>query len=139
MVAEPVKGLEEILLDNSRPKRKTRIGTLASPSIRQALMTFLRKNQDFFAWSHEDMLGIDPSVMVHRLNVSPSFPPIHQKKKMFSQERDKAITEEVCKLLDAEFIKEILSRLAGQCGDGQESQRKVEDICRLHELKRGMP
>ena len=48
-VAEPVKGLEEILLDNSRPKRITRIGTLASLPVRQALMTFLRENQDIFA------------------------------------------------------------------------------------------
>ena len=29
-VAEPVEGLKEILLDNSRPKRTTRIGTLAN-------------------------------------------------------------------------------------------------------------
>ncbi|XP_075649739.1 uncharacterized protein LOC142620222 [Castanea sativa] len=28
------------------------------------------------------MLGIDPSVMVHRLNVSPSFPPVCQKKRI---------------------------------------------------------
>ena len=29
----------------------------------------------------------------------------------------------------------ILSQLAGQCSDGQESQQKVEDVCRLHGLK----
>ena len=33
-VAEPVEGLEEILLDNSRPKRTTRIGTLANLPVR---------------------------------------------------------------------------------------------------------
>ena len=43
-VVEPVEGLEEILLDNSRPERTTRIGTLASPPVRQALMAFLREN-----------------------------------------------------------------------------------------------
>ena len=43
-IVEPVEGLEEILLDNSRPERTTRIGTLASPSVRQALMAFLREN-----------------------------------------------------------------------------------------------
>ena len=79
-VVEPVEGLKEIFLNNSRPEQMVRIGTLASPPIRQALTTFLRENQDVFAWSHEDMPGIDPSVMVHRLNVSPSFPPIRQKK-----------------------------------------------------------
>ena len=31
MVVEPMEGLEEVLLDNSRPKRTTRIGTLANP------------------------------------------------------------------------------------------------------------
>ena len=41
------------------------------------------------------MLGIDSSVMVHRLNVSPSFPPIRQKKRVFAQERDRVIAEEV--------------------------------------------
>ena len=30
------------------------------------------------------MTGIDPLVMIHRLNVSPSFPPIQQKKKVFA-------------------------------------------------------
>ena len=52
------------------------------------------------------MPGISPSTMVHKLNVCPSFPPIRQKKRVFTQERDKAIDEEVCKLLEADFIKE---------------------------------
>ena len=70
-------------------------------------MSFLRDNQDVFAWSHEDMLGIDPSIIVHKLNVSPLFPPIRQKKRVFAQERDKAIAEEVQKLLEADFIREV--------------------------------
>ena len=73
---EPVEKLEEITLDGSNPGRMTKIGTLANPTIRQELITFLRGNRDVFAWSHEDMPGIDPSVMVHKLNVSPDFPSI---------------------------------------------------------------
>ena len=42
--AEPFKELEEISLDESRPKRTTRMGTLASPLKRQALTAFLRMN-----------------------------------------------------------------------------------------------
>nr|XP_023900522.1 uncharacterized protein LOC112012361 [Quercus suber] len=97
-MTEPVEKLEEIPLDDSRPDQTTRIGTLASPAIRQTLTAFLKENQDVFAWSHEDMPGIDPSVMMHRLNVSPSFPPIRQKKRVFAPERDQAIAEEVRKL-----------------------------------------
>ena len=36
-VVEPVERLDEILLDDSRPDRTTRIGTLASLMVRQAL------------------------------------------------------------------------------------------------------
>ena len=46
---EPVEMLEEVLLDHSRPKQTTRIGTLASQPVRQALTTFLKENQDMFA------------------------------------------------------------------------------------------
>ena len=71
------------------------------------LTTFLRDNQDVFAWSHEDMPRIDPSTIVHKLNVSPSFPLIRQKKRVFAQEQDKTIVEEVQKLLEADFIREV--------------------------------
>ena len=80
MAIEPIEKLEEILLDDSKLDRMTKIGTLANLAVHHALTTFLRNNRDVFTSSHEDMLGIDPSVMVHRLNVSPSFPPIRQKK-----------------------------------------------------------
>ena len=80
IVAELVERLEEIFLDDFKLVRTTRIGTLASLMVRQALTPFLKDNQDVFAWSHKDLPGIDPSIMVHRLNVLPSFPPICHKK-----------------------------------------------------------
>ena len=73
-IAESVEDLEEVTLDESRPERTTRMGTLASPTVRQDLANFLKRNQDIFAWSHEDMPGIDPSVIVHRLYVNPDSP-----------------------------------------------------------------
>ena len=106
-IVEPVEELEEVMLDESRPGRTTRMGTLASPTVRQDLANFLRVNQDIFAWSHEDMLGIDPSVIVHRLNVNPDSSPVRQKKRVFAQERDKAVAEEVRKLLEVGFIREV--------------------------------
>ncbi|XP_065623514.1 uncharacterized protein LOC136064949 [Quercus suber] len=106
-VAEPVEELEEITLDESKPERTTRIGTMVGQPVRQALAAFLRRNQDVFAWSHKDMPGIDPSVMVHKLNVKPATPPVRQKKRVFAHERDLAIAEEVRKLLEAGFIREV--------------------------------
>ena len=53
------------------------------------------------------MPEIDLLVIVHKLNVSPSFPPIWQKKRVFTQERDRAIAKEVRKLLEVDFIREV--------------------------------
>ena len=86
IVVGPIERLEEVLFDDSKPDRTTKIGILASPIVRQAITTFLKDNQDVFAWSHEDMPGIDPLIMVHRLNMSPSFLPIRHKKRAFAQE-----------------------------------------------------
>ena len=83
-VAESVEGLEEVLLDDSRLERTTRIDTLASSPMRQALTAFLKENQDVFVGSHEDMLGIDPSIIVQKLNVSPSCAPVWLKKRVFA-------------------------------------------------------
>ena len=56
------------------------MGMLASQPTCQVLASFLKTNQDVFAWSHDDMPGIDPSVVVYRLNVNPTASPIRQKK-----------------------------------------------------------
>ena len=64
-VAESVEEQEEVVLDDSRSDRKTRMGTLSSWPVHQALTTFLRDNQDVFAWSREDMPGIDLSIIVN--------------------------------------------------------------------------
>ena len=53
------------------------------------------------------MPGIDSSIIVHKLNVSPSFPPIRQKKWVLAQEWDRAIAKEVWKLLEVDFIREV--------------------------------
>ena len=71
-MVEPVEELEVVTLDESRPEQTTRMGTLASQPICQALTSFLKMNQDVFAWNHDNMPGIDLSVIVNRLNVNPT-------------------------------------------------------------------
>ena len=107
MLTEPIEVMEDVLLDKSNLEKFTRIGTSMEEKTKQDLVQFLQKSTDVFAWSHEDMPGIDPSVITHRLNVSPSYKPIHQKKKMFAPEQDNAIKEEVHNLVTTEFIREV--------------------------------
>ena len=46
------------------------------------------------------MIGIDPEIAVHRLQVDPDYPPVKQKRRKFAPERNKVVNEEVQKLLD---------------------------------------
>lgn len=107
VVAESTELLEDIPLDKNNPEKYTRVGASMKGKIKQDLVQFLKKSIDVFAWSHEDMLGIDPNVITYRLNVYPSSKPVRQKKKVFALELDNAIKEEVQKLTTAKFIWEI--------------------------------
>ena len=70
-------------------------------------MKFLKKNLDDFALSHEDMPGIDRQVIEHSLNIDPTKKSVQQERRVFSLEMNKAIMEEVEKLLIARFIREV--------------------------------
>ena len=76
VVAEPTETLEDIFLDEDDPGKSTKIGVDLEGKIKKDLICFLRENIDVFAWSHEDMPGIDPRVITHRLNVYPSSNPV---------------------------------------------------------------
>jgi hypothetical protein len=53
------------------------------------------------------MPGISTKVVAHQLNVNPSFHPVKQKRRVFAPERNAAVMEEVDKLLQAGFIREV--------------------------------
>ena len=76
VVSEPTEALEDVLLDENNPKKSTRIGADLEEKIKKDLIYFLRENIDVFALSHEDMPGIDLSVITHRLNIYPSSKPV---------------------------------------------------------------
>ena len=95
VAAEPTEVLEDIPLEEGNPEKFTRIRTSMKEKTKQDLVQFLRKSIDVFAWSHEDILGIDPSVITRHLNVRTSSKLVRQKKRVFALERDNAIKEEV--------------------------------------------
>ncbi|XP_023910821.1 uncharacterized protein LOC112022458 [Quercus suber] len=56
----------------------------------------------------EIVLGIQRrKIIQHRLNVNPKCKPVQQKWRIFAPKCNKAVTEEVEKLLEADFIKEV--------------------------------
>ena len=95
---KPSEELEPVSLDDD-PEHLTYIGSKLAEDLKSPLIHFLRQNKDVFAWKPADMGGIDPTIITHRLNVKPSFKPVKQKRRSFAPERQKAINEEVGKLL----------------------------------------
>uniref|UniRef100_A0A2N9FNL6 Uncharacterized protein n=1 Tax=Fagus sylvatica TaxID=28930 RepID=A0A2N9FNL6_FAGSY len=94
ILVKPSGELDTIELEDGRPERTTKIGADLSPEMKESLVQFLKDNKDVFAWSHEDMPGINPSIISHKLNVDPSLRPIKQKRRVFAPERNNAIMEE---------------------------------------------
>ncbi|XP_017224963.1 uncharacterized protein LOC108201178 [Daucus carota subsp. sativus] len=97
--------LTEITLDTG--DKKVLIGEDLSPSLEANLVDFLTTRLDAFAWEHEDITGISPDVITHKLNVDPSHKPIQQRRRKFAAERNKIINEEVSRLLKAGMIREV--------------------------------
>ncbi|KAK8913989.1 hypothetical protein KSP39_PZI024103 [Platanthera zijinensis] len=104
---KPTEGLIEVPLSSSKPDRTVQLGSLLQEHEREELAAYLRKNKDIFAWSPEDMPGIDPQIIRHSLSINPACKPVIQKKRNFAPERLQAIEEEVEKLLRAQFIREV--------------------------------
>ena len=75
--AELIEVLEDFPLDESNSEKFTKIGTSMEGKMKQDLVQFLKKSTNVFAQSHEDMFGIDSSVITHCLNVPSSYKPVH--------------------------------------------------------------
>ena len=103
---EPSEELEPVPLDDN-PEHLAYVGSKLTEDLRSLLTHFLKQNKDVLTWKQTDMGGIDPAIITHRLNVSPSFKPVKQKRRNFAPERQKAINEEVGKLLHAGAIREV--------------------------------
>ena len=103
---KPSEELEPVSLDDD-PEHLVYICSKLLEDLKSLLTQFLRQNRDVFAWKQADIGGIDPTVITHRLNTSPSFKPVKQKRRSFAPERQKAINEEVGKLLQAGTIREV--------------------------------
>ncbi|KAL0411838.1 UNVERIFIED_CONTAM: Pro-Pol polyprotein [Sesamum latifolium] len=76
-------------------------------AIRKEVIQCLRRNVDVFAWTPQDLEGINPEVITHHLNINPRVNPVKQKKRHFGPEKDKIIQAEIGKLVAAGHVEEI--------------------------------
>ncbi|WJZ92665.1 hypothetical protein VitviT2T_011649 [Vitis vinifera] len=84
--------------------RELRIGSDLSTDERNSLIQLLRAYLDFFAWSYEDMPGLDPSIVQHRLPLLPHARPVKQKLRRLHPRWSLQVKEEIQKQLSVGFL-----------------------------------
>ncbi|GJW94238.1 reverse transcriptase domain-containing protein [Tanacetum coccineum] len=89
------------------PEQTIAIGSTLMKEGRKELCSLLRRNLDIFTWKPADMTGVPRHIAEHRVNVHEGCPPVRQKKRSQALERNKAIQEEVKKLVDVGIMKEV--------------------------------
>jgi hypothetical protein len=80
------------------------IGTSCSPEEIVTYTSLFKEFRDIFAWSYEEMPGIDPSIVVHEIKTYPGAKPVRQCLHPIHPRKAAAIKLEVEKLLKAGFI-----------------------------------
>ncbi|CAL8998086.1 unnamed protein product, partial [Prunus brigantina] len=105
-LAQPAEELETIVLNEEHPDRCVMIGTALDPNLRGLFIDFLRQHAEVFAWSYDDMPGISPDVICHKLSISPTCKPVRQKRRSYDAERYEAMRNEVDKLKAIGFVRE---------------------------------
>ena len=73
----------------------------------EQLVTLLKEYIDVFAWTYNEMLGLDLGLVVYALNVDPGVKLVIQLARVFHTDVETQITQEIKKLLAAGFIKPI--------------------------------
>ncbi|RVW53020.1 Retrovirus-related Pol polyprotein from transposon 17.6 [Vitis vinifera] len=84
--------------------RELRIGSDLSSDERYSLIQLLRSYLDVFAWSYEDMPGLDPSIVQHRLPLLPHARPVKQKLRRLHPRWSLQVKEEIQKQLSVGFL-----------------------------------
>ncbi|GAA0163055.1 hypothetical protein LIER_19020 [Lithospermum erythrorhizon] len=85
--------LQVVSFKEQQPERTFNIGTRLKPDHQKKLMELIRR--------------VDPEISLHNLHLDPSYKPVKQKKRNFSEEKNLAIREEVDELIKAGAIREL--------------------------------
>ena len=96
--------LEVINLGSEEDKKEVKIGALLHPEVKSRLIDLLKEYVDVFAWSYQDMPGLDTDIVEHHLPLKPECPPVKQKLRRTHPDMAIKIKEEVLKQINAGFL-----------------------------------
>nr|GEV44555.1 reverse transcriptase domain-containing protein [Tanacetum cinerariifolium] len=100
------KGIK-VAIHPEYPEQTVTIGKSLSEKGRMELCNLFKDNLDKFAWKLADMTGVPRSIAKHRLNIRNGCQLIRQKRRGHAPDRNKAIQEEVAKLVQAKIMRKV--------------------------------
>ena len=73
-IIQPYKEpLETVNLGSKENVKEVKIGALLSPQVKEQLISLLKEYVDVFAWSYQDMPGLDTDIVEHKLPLKPEY------------------------------------------------------------------
>ena len=84
--------------------KEVKIGALLHPDVKSSLIEMLKEYVDIFAWSYQDMPGLDTDIIEHHFPLKPKCPPIKQKLRRTHPNMAVKIKEEVLKQINSGFL-----------------------------------
>jgi hypothetical protein len=96
-----------MLLYEDIADQRVLLGSQLSDEQEKTLIRFLFNNKDVFAWTANDLCGVNRDVIEHSLNVDPSFRPRKQRLQKMSDDKVEGARNEVKRLLSAGVIREV--------------------------------
>ena len=103
----PIDELKELNLGTSEEPRPIYVSSLLTPEEESKYFELLMEYKDVFAWTYKEMPCLDPIVAVHQLAIKQGVSPIKQAQRCFRSKLLPQIEEEVNKLKQAGFIREV--------------------------------
>ena len=74
---------------------------------KKAMVELLMNFRDVFAWSYEDMRGLDPQLYQHQIHLSTDVKPVAQRRYRMNPNYAAKVKEEIDKLLRVGFIRPV--------------------------------
>jgi hypothetical protein len=96
-----------MLLCEDIAEQKVLLGLQLPDEQEKTLLKFLFNNKDVFAWSTNDLYGVNRDVIEHSLNVDPAIRPRKQRLRKMSDDKAEGARNKVKRLLSAGVITEV--------------------------------
>jgi hypothetical protein len=99
-----------MLLCEDIAEQKVLLGSQLSDEQEKTLLRFLFNNKDVFAWTTNDLCGVNRDVIEHSLNVDTSFRLRKHRLRKISDDKAEGARNEVKRLLSAGVIREVATQ-----------------------------